>query len=222
MCPPLLAVAAIGATVASVGVSMYGASKASDAAAAKNEQDQRNYLVTADNYDAQAKSADVNAQLADFNADLSMKSARLTAEQMEFDVSRVRDKSSRIQGAQRAAFGAAGIASGTGTAADVSLDSLTEAEKDIYAIRFDAKVKADAYENESAINRVNAQQIRDNAAQLRKNAGNARQGAIDTAGALGTATSAPYINAAASSLSSVSSLASNSNVTRFGQSLFAA
>jgi len=171
MCPPLLAAAAIGTMAVGAGMRSSAAGAALDSKAA-------GYDRVAASYDRQAA---------------------LETEKADYDVGRTRDAVKRVRGSQRAAFSAQGLEGGTPDA--VAFDTLTEAEKDIYAIRWGAKVRADNYFAEAAGARANAQDARD---------------------AKSSAAIAPWIDFAGSALTmgagGPAGLASN--ITKFGRSVF--
>jgi hypothetical protein len=150
---------------------------------------------------AAGSALDAKASGYDRAASTYDRQAALELEKAEFDVSRTRDNVKRVMGSQRAGYAAAGIAS-DGTPTTVAFDTLTEAEKDIYAIRWGAKVRADNYYAEASSARANAS---------------------DARSAKGAATIAPWIDFAGSAFTMGAGGATGmaGNITKLGKGIFA-
>lgn len=78
----------------------------------------------------------------------------------EYDVARHREATDRVLSKQRNAYLGMGF-SLNGTPSDVAFDSITESEKDVYAIRWSAQIKADNYRAEAENTRAKAKGVRD-------------------------------------------------------------
>lgn len=173
MCPPVLAAVAIGAVVAGGAAKSYAANQ-------KSQADEKAYLQQGENLDKQAA---------------------IVQQQADWDVSRTEDKQKRVAGAQRAGYAAAGVDSSQGTPVNIQFDSMNESQKDIYAIRFGAKVKSDNLQTEANTMRTNA---------------------TNTRNARGLVTIAPVIDSVATiaTIGAGGGSGIGGNITKFGRSIF--
>jgi hypothetical protein len=109
------------------------------------------------------------------NADLAEKEATEAMRRGTFDEYRYRGQAEGVLGAQRAAYGASGVAGGTGSAADVEFGSRVAIEQDAAAIRFNAR-------NEEYGKKIEAYNYRRGVGPLNKAAGAATAAGLFGAG----------------------------------------
>lgn len=102
-------------------------------------------------YTGQSTAASLDAQ-----AQLNTENAQLATEQGQYDAMRQGMVASQKLGAMRAAYGASGISSTSGSFMDVMQSSAVNAEMDNQNIIHGAAVKAINYENEASMEKLGA------------------------------------------------------------------
>lgn len=106
--------------------------------------------------DAQAKQAQANAAAATYNANLADQNAAITREQKDAAVEAQQRQTARSLGSIIAAYGASGVQSDNGSPLDVLADSARVAELDKLTTQYNYELKARDYENQAALDRMNA------------------------------------------------------------------
>lgn len=106
-----------------------------------------NALNAADAAEAQAQS---QKQQADYNANIASLQAKDAVNRGNIDTERQRVKAQQVLAAQRAAMGASGVETESGSFASVLLDTATTGEQDAQTIRTNAMREAWGFENQVA------------------------------------------------------------------------
>lgn len=101
------------------------------------------------------RSARASADIRSQKSAMYERQAVLEQVASEYDVARHREATERVLGQQRNRYLGMGF-SLDGTPSDVAFDSITESEKDVYAIRFSSRIKQENYRAEAANERLNA------------------------------------------------------------------
>lgn len=120
---------------------------------------------------AQARGYDGQAWAADRNALIAGEQARDSVLRGGQEEGRLRRQGRQFLGSQRAALGASGIASDSGSAADLQLDTLMGIEEDAAAIRLNAQREAWGHQVNQFNYKAQARQYRE-AARASRKAGN--------------------------------------------------
>lgn len=101
------------------------------------------------------RSARASADIRTQKAAMYERQAILEGVASEYDVARHREATERVLSKQRNQYLGMGFTL-DGTPTDVAFDSITESEKDVYAIRLSSRLKQDNYRAEAANERLNA------------------------------------------------------------------
>lgn len=104
-------------------------------------------------------SAQGQAQSMEAQAAANERQAQIERQTAEYEGMREREKGLRVAGKQRTAYLSAGV-SLEGSPTDIIIDSARENELDVAAIKYGGRVKAENYETQAAILRVNASNTR--------------------------------------------------------------
>lgn len=102
--------------------------------------------------DSKASILEQQAENYDFQADAELIKA-------DYDVARKRESTARVLGAQKNYYLGQGFKL-DGTPSDVAYDSLSESEKDVFAINFGAQIRARNYRAEAVNRRMGADDAR--------------------------------------------------------------
>lgn len=105
---------------------------------------------------ASAKTAAANAAAATFNAQIAEQNAAIQREQEKTAVEAQQRTAARVMGSIVAGYGASGVQSDNGSPMDVLADSARTAELDKLTIQYNYELKARDYENQAALDRMNA------------------------------------------------------------------
>ena len=101
------------------------------------------------------RSARASADIRNQKSGMYERQAILEEVSSEYDVARHREATTRVLAKQRNQYLGMGFTL-DGTPSDVAFESITESEKDVYAIRFSSKLRQDNYRAEAANERLNA------------------------------------------------------------------
>lgn len=98
--------------------------------------------------DAQAQAYEYEAKMQERNAKIAEQQARDASERGFVEEEALRRKAHILKGQQRAAFGASGLDTGTGTPLDVLADTAYLSESDAATIRYNAQQERYGFESQ--------------------------------------------------------------------------
>lgn len=127
---------------AGLGLSAFGAYQSGQNAAASAQ--------------AQGRAQAANAAAALYNAQLAEQNAVITRQQETFAVESQQRAAARTIGAMVAGYGASGVQMDTGSPLDVLADSVRTSELDKLTLQYNYELRARDYENQAALDRMNA------------------------------------------------------------------
>jgi hypothetical protein len=93
---------------------------------------------------------------SEYNADINKKNAEAANQQGMFDAEQTRIRNKRLLSAQQAAYSASGVDPNAGSATDVKQDSTIEGEMDALVALYTGKSSANAFNNRSGLNQMQA------------------------------------------------------------------
>lgn len=111
--------------------------------------------------DQQARATDYNAGIADMQADQAY-AAGVARENQQ------RRQAAQVLGESRAALGESGFDSSSGSALDIQLQNVRNAELDALQIRYEGVLQGQGYESQAAMDRYTAQTLRASAKNTRR------------------------------------------------------
>lgn len=104
-------------------------------------------------------SAEAEAKALNYNANIKETNARMVREQAEADALQIRRALNRTVGGQRAAYGASGVSTSSGSALDVLADTTAQGVLDIQRRKYAGEIEALGFENEARLDRYYAKQV---------------------------------------------------------------
>ena len=116
---------------------------------------------------AAQESAEAQAKAAEYNAKIEESKAAISAERAAQEERKLRMKGALTKGAQRAAFGAAGLVPDVGSPLDVLLSTQWSIEQDAATIRYNAMLDQWGYGSRASLERYQADVARATGKQAR-------------------------------------------------------
>lgn len=116
---------------------------------------------------AAQQSAEAQAKAAEYNAQIEESKAAISAERAAQEERKLRIRGALTKGAQRAAFGAAGLVPDAGSPLDVLLSTQWSIEQDAATIRYNAMLDQWGYGNRANMERYQADVARATGRQAR-------------------------------------------------------